>query len=1188
MLKENSVKTTNTRLTHFGGMAISLRGDLAAYWKIAFLLMALPATLLLPGNLQAQKTTATLYGSVKDSTGAMIPQASVTITNVGTNISTTGTTNEAGEYRFELVPVGTYSVAVTAKGFRKFVQSTVPLSVNEEQRLDVSLSAGTTAETVTVTGEPPQLNLESPTVERTLESREVDNLPIPNRVIYNLLNLVPGVQNNQVQGNTLGFNQQVLQMNGGTTADNTGTVSYYLDGGLNMTALRMTGNDMPNPEAIAEFNVQTSNYDASYGRMSSGVVSALTKSGTNKFHGSAYEFNRNTDFDASNPANQGGGVGIVHRNMYGVTLGGPIRRDRTFFFGEFGGVRQIQPYIFSGATLPTFSGGTTGNGEAGGDFSAFLPPGALVTAKCGGTSTSFVVCSPKTHKPYTMDGVHASNIITDPLDPTAANVLNYVKRFENATITSSNGLILPSFSGQEAQPYSTDEYLAKVDHQLSSRQRLEASYFYITGSRQIPAGSPSLPWVAQSQNWTQNLANLSDTFTFNNGMINQTYFNFSRLVGSRANTMNMEQSGRESLAALGSNIAVQGPASLSQIAVSGYFTLANAIDGPEAGTDFYSLRDLFILTKGNHSLTLGGEFSLNKDVQVTDLNNYGVFTFSSSTTARTGNALSDFVLGLAGTQTQDAPVTAIDNSFFYSLFAQDNWRIRPNLTLNLGLRWDLQTAPTDPQNKESTFIPGRQSTVNPNMPEGVLVPGDKGVPRGTIPDSYTHFSPRLGLAWDPFGRGTTSVRASGGIFWGGISGNEWNASSNYYPFSLRYTFPSPGTLTNPYVNSASPFPYIYTPGAVQPIVKGGSVEGAVPGFVWPSTYQLTASVQQQVTKSSAFSVAYVGALARHLPFSVDLNYPVFNATTPTANTAANANTRRPYYNTTSVNPGGIPTQELGITWGVSSNQTSNYNALLATFSQRATKGISFHAFYTFSKNIDSGVLNSSTPSTTSGAEDYDNLSIDRGPEDYDQRNVFSLSVVWEPRYQSPNRIMTGILDGWHISSIVSLHSGNPFNITTGSDNNQDGNTTDRPSLVAGANPLATNNRGSRAALAKEYFNPSFWTASTATAEPSGTVFCGFSTSDPAGCVGVGPGGSDGSLVRNNYYAPGYRDVDAAIFRDFPIYEGLNLQLRAEASNVFNLVSLGAPNANLSSASAGTITTSQGNMRQIQLGGRLTF
>ena len=1125
--------------------------------------------LLAPHMLMAQVTTATVFGTVTDSTGAIVANATVIITNLATNISTTLTTTNTGEYRFDLVPVGSYSLAVTAAGFEKVIQSNITLTVNQEQRVDETLKVGGSNQTVTVNSDPPQINLESAVVERTLESTEVDNLPILNRNIYNLLMLVPGVQNNTVGGNTLGYNQEVLQMNGGTTSNNNGTVSYYLDGGLNMTSLRNTGNDMPNPEALEEFNIQTSNYNASYGRMSSGVLSALTKSGGNNLHGSIYEFNRNTDFDASNPINQGGGVGIVHRNMYGATLGGPIRKDKTFFFGEFAGVRQIQPANFSGSTLPTFTGGTTGGGEAAGDFSAYLPSATTsATAACGGTATAFVVCSPTTHKPYVGANGYASNIITDPLDPTAVNIMKYLKGFENATVTSG-GFTFPSYTGQEAKSYYTWEAMGKIDHQISPKQRLEGTYFYVNGYQQIPAGSPSLPWVAQSQIWTQQVLNASDTYTLSEHKINQAWLTWTRIIGGRENITNAGQAGRESLANFGSSLAVQGPPSLSQITVTGYFTLANTIDGPKAGTDFYSARDLFIWNTGKHELSLGGEASLNKDDQVTDLNNYGVFGFSSSTTARTGNALSDFVLGQINSTSQDAPVDAIDNSFFYSLFAQDNYRILPRLTFNLGLRWDLQTAPTDPQNKESTFVAGQQSTVNPNMPLGELVVGDKGVTRGTVGTSYTHFSPRVGFAYDPFGNGKTSVRASAGIFWGGVSGNEWNATSNYYPFSLRYTFPAQGTLTNPYKGlTTNPFPYVYTPGSVNPIVAGGSIEGAPLNFKWPKTYQLTMSVQQQLSRSSAVSLAYVGALARNISFSTDANYPVFNTATPTLNTSATVITRRP-----------IDTGTLGQILAVDSDQTSNYNALVFTFSQRATKDVSFNGFYTWSKNIDSTTLNSST-----APEDYDNLKIDKGPNDYDQRSQFAMSIVWQPNYfNKSNHFVSSVLNGWHFSSVISLHTGTPFNITTGSDNNNDGNTTDRP--VELANPFNTGtNRSSRSALAKEFYNPSLAVAATV---PTTQTWCGYSTKAPADCVGAGPGGSDGTFERNGLYGPGFRDVDASLFRDFGLTERFKLQARAEASNVFNLVSLTGPNATLSSATAGTITGAS-SMRQIQLGIRMMF
>jgi hypothetical protein len=1088
-------------------------------------------------NALAQSTTATIIGNVTDSTGAAITTATITVTNLDTKQPTVLTTNQSGEYRADLLPVGHYQVAVNAKGFKKFVQENITLTVDLLIRVDVVLGTGSESETITVTAEPPQLNMDNATIGNTVESSEVNSLPLVDRNVYSLLPLVAGVQN-QTNGNTLGYPQQVVQINGGTTSNNNGTVSYYLDGGLNMTAARNTGNILPNPEAISEFNVQTSNYNATYGRMSSGVVNALTKSGTDQFHGSTYEFNRNTDFNAT--PFEATTKQPFHRNMFGGVLGGPAVHEKLFFFGEYTGLRQTTSNPVNSAVLPTAA-------EAVGNFSAFLPTASGAITSCSQTlaaadtaAKNFIVCNPTTRTPF------ANNIITTALDPTAVNILKSLPAANTGV-----GTLTPGFNGFIPSKTDWNEYMAKGDYQLSSRQRVEAMFFRNWGTTTIQAGGGNIPWAYQNQQWAQDNVNLSDTFTISDNKINQAWMTYTRIFGARAN------SPQTSLTSFGSNFAIQGMPNLPQITVTGYFTLSNTIGGPEAGTDFYSGRDMFIYNKGKHSLSLGGEMSLNKDIIASNLNNYGVFGFSGSTTARTGNALADFVLGMQASQTQDAPVVALDNSFFYSLFAQDDWRILPHLTINTGMRWDVQTTPTDPQNKESMFVPGQQSTTNPNMPLGVVVVGDQGVTRGSVPTRYQHLSPRLGLAWDPFGKGKTSVRASAGVFWGSVSGNEWSATSNYYPFSLRYTFPKVGTLTNPYLNSPSPFPYIYTPGKVNAIVTGGSVEGVQPSFQWPYTYQLTASVQQQVTKNLVVTAAYVGSLARDISFSRDINYPVFNATTPTANTTGNVLARRPY-----------DTGVLGQILQVQSNQTANYHGLQVTFSQRLSKGFSFSGFYAFSKTLDSNVLDSNA-----APEDYSQPQFEKGPSNFNQKHTYTTTLIWQPNYyHGANHAVKAVADGWSLSTIVKLASGLPFSVTTGKDNNNDGNTTDRANQTgAFYNPSV--DRKSRAALVQQYFNPA--------------SFCSYSVSAPTVCPGVGPAGSDGSSERNGYYGPAQRDVDMALFRNFNIFRAIKLQARAEVTNAFNMVSLNNPNATLSSATVGKIT-SAATMREIQLSFRMTF
>jgi Carboxypeptidase regulatory-like domain len=1110
--------------------------------KFHRIVLCLSVFAFVPSALLAQLTTATLTGTITDPTGAVVSGAKVTVVNVNTHFTAKAVSNASGDYRIDLLPIGSYTMTVESTGFKKFIQANITLSVNQQANVGAVLQIGSADQTVTITAEPPQINLENGTVGRTIESQEVVDLPLVDRNAYSLLELVPGVQSN-TSGNTLGYPQQVVQINGSTLENNTGSVSYYLDGGLDMTGVRMTGNQMPNPEAISEFNVQTNNYSAAYGRMSSGVVSAVTKSGTNRLHGTLYEYHRETNFNSS-PWNSGGVRQPVHRHTYGGVVGGPILRDKAFFFFDYSGFRNQFSTLENNAILPTTK-------EAAGDFSDYLPTSSGTITSCSQTLSAtdkaagdFIVCNPNTRQPY------ANNVITDPLDQTALSVIKALPAANAGTSTA------PGWVGYVPTPQTYNEYMGKVDENVSSRNHLNGSYFYLNGQNTIRAGSSNLPWGLQLQKYSLHVINLSDTITLNANMIDQTWVTYTRSFGGRVNTP------EKWLSDFGSAFVGQGKASLPDISVSNYFHLADAIDGPTAGTNFYSIRHLFIWNTGNHSLSIGGEASLNKDILLTDLNNYGVWSFTSSSTARTGNSLADFVLGLAVSQKQDAPVTALDNSFFYSMFAQDDWHIRRNLTINAGLRWDIQTPPTDPQNKTSTFVAGQLSGINPNAPLGQLFPGDPGVGRGIVAVPYKHFSPRLGFAWDPYGNGKTSVRGAAGIFWGGISGNEWNATSNFYPFTLRYTFGVPGTLSQPYINTPSPFPFSYTPGQVAPAPAGTSLSGVGPDFRWPFTYQVNASVEQQITPSTVVSVGYVATLARALPFEPDINYPVFNTANPTSNTTKNVNNRRPIPSLGSI-------AELGNGPGGIARANSNYNALQVLFSRRVSKGLSFHGFYTWSKTLSSEGLDSSNVTV----EDGYNLALEKGPSNNDQRHIFVTSLVWKPNYFKSNRFAHAVLDGWTVSPIVNISSGTPFTITTGTDNNNDGVSGDRANQTA--NPYdSTIDHSSRSKAVVRWFD----TAS----------FCSYTVANPTACPGTGPAGSDGTSERNGFYGPGSKDVDLALLRDFRISERLTFQLRGESTNVFNFVNLGNPNGAINISATTNQITGAGGMREIQIGGRLTF
>ena len=1075
-------------------------------------------------NGYAQQTTGTIVGSVLDPGGAQIPRAVVKATNVDTGISRTTSSNDQGDYRIDNLAVGRYSLEVSAPNFKGFVQKNIVLTVDQVQRVNAALAVGSQTETITVTDTPPAINTATQELGRTVQADEIIGLPLVNRNVYTQLTLTPGVQTssssgaNGASGNfILGLPSQSTVINGGYDAG-VGSVSYYLDGGINMTGLRNYGNPAPNPDALQEFRVETNNYNAQYGRFSSGVVTILTHSGTNQFHGSLFEFVRNT---ALNATPWGATLNApYHRNQFGGAFGGPIIQNRTFFFFSYAGLRQSTGNFLSGAIVPTAL-------ERTGDFS----------------QSAIKPINPNTGVVYAYGGV-PGKIDPGSIDPTAAKIINTYIPLPNI---GTNG-----WQGYFVGPYTSNEFLGKIDHEISPKNHLTVSYFNIKTLQQTIGGG-NLLWSTQTGSARQHNVNISDTQTFSPTLLNSVWLTYTRNFGGRVNTPGI------SLGDLGSTFAIQGPKSLPAISVTGYFSLGQSIQGPTAGSNFYSVRDVVSKSIGKHTLSLGGEMSLDKDIQVTDLDNFGVFSFSTSAPHTTKNALADFVTGRPATMEQDSIDEALANSWYYAFFAQDDYRISPRLTLNLGLRYDFQTPPTDnPQNRELTFKPGVQSTLIPTAPLGLLFAGDPGVTRGTVSMKWHHVSPRLGFALDPFSDGKTSVRGAFGIFYGAVGGNEWEATSNGVPFALRQTYASIASLSNVYGDPASfptgnPFPYVYNPKNAL-FLPNSQVIGTALNFQWPYSYQVNTSIQRALPGNASVTVAYVGAFTHHVPLQVDANYAQYATGATTSQTSINS--RRPY------DPG-----QLGTVTLQTSGQTASYNGLQLSVNKRLSKNFSANGFYVWSHSFVSA-----DPTTAAGGsaqvQDYNHLEEERGPSDQDFRHMASMSGVWNlTYYHGTNKFVSTALNGWEIAPIVTLNSGVPLNITTGADKNADGNSTDRPNLVPGVSAFLDPHR-SRPAVAAQWFNTAAFTAN-----------------GPG--LGIGPGGADGNTPRAYLRSPGYRDVDLGIFRTIHLYENFNLQLRGEASNAFNLVSLSAPTASLSSGNNGKITSASAP-RQIQIGAKLTF
>jgi outer membrane receptor protein involved in Fe transport len=1061
-------------------------------------LCGLAGAALLAATVHAQTPSGTILGNVKDASGGAVPGAEVTATNLGTQFSRSARTDATGQYQIPLLPVGAYKVEVTLTGFKTYAQTGILIEVGRNARIDATIEAGGVEEVVSVIADAPLVDTTSSSLSRVVGQNEVLNLPLVNRDLYQLLSITGGVSSNDAS-NSLGGPEQLTTVNGSSRAQ-IGSVNFQLDGGNNTAGLRGTGNPAPNPEAVQEFRVITNSYAAEYGRYQAGVVDVVTKSGTNDFHGALYEFFRNEKLNAPRwtPPGVASTKDPLDRNQFGAAVGGPLQKDKTFFFASYSGLRQEETYYRNTAVVPTAR-------ERAGDFS---------------------LSSIKPRDPVTGQPFPGGIIPSSRFDPTALAI-------QTQFVPLSN---LPNnfYEVSRPDPLDTNEASFKLDHSLSASNQVALSYFYQKGTDTQPLSTNgNIPWVDRDFKWSQHNLNLADTWTVNASTINQFRATYTRQFGGRVNNPTT------SLSDLGSRFVLQGDPTLPRLTVSGYFTGQTMIAGPDAGSDYFGVKDTLTVARGNHSFKLGGEVSYEKIVHDTLLDNYGVFAFNGS---KTGNAYADFLLGLPSTMTQDAPIRKTDNGWYLSLFAQDDWRVDPRLTLNLGVRYDLQFPFTDPQNRKLAYVPGQRSTVSPTAPEGLLFPGDAGVTDGIVATDYNNVAPRIGLAWDPNGDGRTSVRAAFGVFYGSITGNEWNTTADNQPFTVRQPFPTVRTLSDPYGNlpgGVGPFPFEYDPArprfTLPATVFGPSLE-----FVWPYTYQMNLTVQRELFKSYSVSASYVGALGRKMPASVDRNYPVYG---PGA-TAANVNSRRPYQ------PGVIGSARV-----LESIFATDYHGLQLSAEKRGAH-LSTKIYYTFSKSMeDVDYQGGGLPAV----QNSNRLELERARTSFDRTHVLAASGVWRIDYVKDAGLKKALLNDWTLSAIVTLQSGQPMTITSGQDRNLDGLTTDRADLVG--DPTLASGRP-RDEQVEAWFNVA------AFAQPAI--------------------GADGTAGRNIVEGPGIRNVDLGLFRDVGLGGNRMLQFRAEATNAFNFVNLNNPGLSLNApATFGKIRTAR-DMRRIQLGARLSF
>lgn len=1090
--------------------------------KYILLILCL-AVSVLANSASAQVTTSSILGVVTDPTGGAIPNAEVSVRDVDRNLTKTVTTNGSGEYRVDFLLTGNYTVSVSMTGFKTYVQNGITLNAGVPVTINSQLSAGAVSETIEVTSNAPLVETSNPELGTTVDRKQITELPLVNRNPYTLLDLTPGVQSN-VNVVDFGAPTQQTIINGGSF-NAAGSTNYYLDGAPNLNALNSTGGILPNPDALQEFRVQTNSYGAAFGRFPSGIVNALVRSGTNTLHGTVFEFFRNPHLNArpwrSLPTAP---KEPLHRNQFGATLGGPILKGNTFFFGSYAGLRQTDATLYQGAVVPTAL-------ERSGNFTQSLG----TRPKDPVTGTNFVC-----------NGV-VDVICPNRIDPVALKLLNYVPA-ANTTITTANGAA-PAWTGYAPNPLNQDDFLLKVNRVLSAAHSLSVTYFMSAGNISANASGTGLggiiaPYSSFVQTWRQQNSVVNDTWTATPTIVNNIWLSYTRMRNARFGSPST------SLADLGSSIDIQGKPALPDITVNGFWHMANNNAGPTY-SDNYAVRDLVTWNRGNHTLQFGGEFLLDKGTKAAQLNNYGIITFSGVVTK---NAYSDFLLGTPSSFVQDSPAYTRTSAFTYAGFIQDDYRVSHRLTLNLGFRYDVQTPPVEANNHNTTYVPGQQSTRFPNAPRGVVFPGDAGVPRGLTPVRYGHVSPRVGFAWDPLGDAKTSIRGGAGLFWGSVTEELWTQAGNGSPFALSYTAPNTSsytgaTLSNPYKGLSDPFPGVGT------FPFGTRISAIDSKADWPRTVQTNLSLQRQFSDDVGITIAYVGAFSSNLGSSIDNNYPSLNTNYAASLNIAQCGTSATITPTVSNAQCRRSLQPIGALAVVQTNFNASYNALQVQVTKRMSHQLSASGYYSWSKTMNDLSLQNRNPGA--GIQDVNNLSAERGRASLDLTHQAVISLIWQPQVGFTNRIAKSVINGWSFVPFVRLHSGAPFTVLNGVDANLDGAGGDRAQLIG--NPYTGAHTTAR------WFNVAAFAQNPAVA------------GSPV----------DGNSSVNIINSPAFHNLDLTIARTFPIHGDINLQVRAEGSNAFNIVNLSAPGNTVNTATFGAITAASA-MRQVQLGAKVNF
>jgi Carboxypeptidase regulatory-like domain len=1109
-----------------------------------------------------------ITGTIKDPTGRVIPGAEVLVRETGKGIIYQARTNSGGHYTFPVLPVGHYELNVQASGFSSYQRTDIVLDTNAALTLDATLQVGGVAQSVSVVDNSLHVETSSTQMGQVITGRRMTAVPLNGRSYTDLLSLQPGVAPLTSITSTTVQDVGATVLNPSGTS-NPGTISvngqrefanYFSVNGADVEEDVNAGTAvLPNLDAIAEFRIITSNFDAEYGEFSGGQISVITKSGSNAFHGNAFDFLRNTDLNARNYFSPTRGA--FRQNQFGGTIGGPIRRDRIFFFVDYQGTRQTQGIDTGNISVPSaaqrsgnfidpVTGFTDLSGFVGGSYLA-----TLLTQKLG-----YPVVAGELYSGVFPTGVIPQSVWSVP----AQRMLQYIPPPNTA-----EGFATSSFN----QIVRDDKGAVRVDG--NTRWGLLSGYYFIDDFNlgdpyPVAQSGASVPGFNAITTGRAQLFSVADTKAFNTKSVNELHFSYMRdytNLGQPVGGLGVSLASQGFVNADGSpSIVALDPKGegVENLNFNGYST-GSAANQLIQANNVYQVTDAFTWVLGNHTIKLGGEFHADQ-VNASPIAQFnGSFVFSGQ---ETGIDFADFLIGVPSQYNQSQLNPFYARNKYVGLFAQDSWRARSNLTLNYGLRWDRIAPWSEKYNQISTFVAGAQSVVFPGAPPGILYPGDHGVPNTLAQIGNLSFAPRVGVAWSPqpepgsfLGKivgspGTTSIRASVGNFYTAIDALSIGVLAANAPYGTTYTSPLPPLFATPFITASTgqdngqPFPYTFAPlnsgrSKPDPNIDWSTYEPieGIPGYdihgQTPYSEEWMLSIERQAGPNTVFSASYVGTSSHHQRVLIEpnpgnpalcLSLSQTSQVQPGTPTCGPGGENGVYYPIA----GGVVNGTrgpLGPNFGSDALQSTigsaNYNAL--ELSARHTSGrLEFSASYTYGKSLDQ---------SSNIAEEVNpfNPALSYGISSFDVKHNVVISYEYQlpfDQWLRPNRATRG----WSLSGISHFASGFPITMVNNGDN----------SLI-GTNPNGINNssidepdyNGGPLHLNK---NP----------RKNGNNY--FDTT----AFAMNALGTPGSARRRFFYGPGTDNYDMAVAKNLPLTESKSVLLRVEAFNVFNHTQFSGP------------------------------